>query len=100
MNKQDLIVQISRETGFSQKEVGPVLSAALDAIIEAVASGVKARLTGFGVFEQRVRQERVGVNPRTKERITIESVRVPIFRPGGEFKAAVRAGDDEKFSRS
>ena len=99
MNKQDLIVQVAKETGFSQKEVGPVLSAALDAIIEAVAEGLKARLTGFGVFEQRVRQEREGVNPRTKERIMIESVRVPIFRPGGEFKAAVRAGDEKKFGR-
>ncbi|MBD5559275.1 MAG: HU family DNA-binding protein [Clostridia bacterium] len=93
MNKQQLITRVAKTTGYSQKEVGPVISAALDGIIQAVSAGYKVRLTGFGVFEQRVRQEREGVNPRTKERIKIASVRVPIFRPGGEFKSALRAND-------
>jgi DNA-binding protein HU-beta len=47
-------------------------------------------LTGFGTFEVREAKERMGVNPRTKERVTIPATKRPAFSAGAELKKAVK----------
>lgn len=90
LNRQALIAQVVKRTGFDPEVVTVVIDAALQDIIEAVADGEKVGLTGFGVFTQRERKGREGVDPRTFKRINIEAVTVPHFKPGRSFKEAVR----------
>lgn len=89
-NRQELLEQLITRTGYSPMMIGTVLRTALDTIMETVAKGDKVSLTGFGVFSLRVRKGREGVDPRTFERIMIDEVKVPHFKPGQSFKEAVR----------
>jgi len=55
----------------------------------ALAEGEKVQLVGFGTFEVRERAAREGRNPRTKEVIQIPASKVPVFKPGKDFKDLV-----------
>lgn len=89
MKKTELIAVIAEKSDLSKKDAEKALSAALDAIVEAVAQGDKVQLTGFGVFEQRQRNARTGVDPRTGNSIEIPASKVPAFKAGKAFKDIV-----------
>lgn len=89
MNRTDLIAQVAEKAELSKKEAEKAVTAVLDSIVEAVASGEKVQIVGFGTFEQRERKERTGVNPRTKEKIEIPASKIPAFKPGRNFKELV-----------
>ena len=89
MKKTELIDAIKETTGLSKKDAEKALNAALDAIIKAVAEGDKVQLTGFGTFEQRQRNARTGVDPRTGNSIEIPASKVPAFKAGKAFKNVV-----------
>ena len=89
MKKTELIEVIKEKSGLSKKDAEKALNAALDAIIEAVAAGDKIQLTGFGTFEQRQRNARTGVDPRTGNSIEIPASKVPAFKAGKAFKDIV-----------
>ena len=67
MNKSELIALTAESTSLTKKDTERVLNAALDAIIAAIGEHEKVQLTGFGTFEIKYREARVGRNPRTKE---------------------------------
>ncbi len=89
MNKVELIAQIAEKSGLSKKDAEKALAAAVDAITEAVSTGDKVQLVGFGSFEVKQREARVGRNPKTKEAIEIPATRVPVFKAGRALKDAV-----------
>ena len=89
MNKVELIAQIAEKSGLSKKDAEKALAATVDAITEAVSTGDKVQLVGFGSFEVKQREARVGRNPRTKEEIEIPASRVPSFKVGKALKDAV-----------
>ena len=89
MNKTELIEVISSKAEITKAEAGKVLGAALDAIVEGLASDGKVTLVGFGTFEVRSRNARTGRNPRTGEKIKIAASKAPAFKAGKEMKAAV-----------
>lgn len=89
MNKGELIDAIAEKASITKKDADVALSAAVDAIIEAVAAGEKVTLVGFGTFESRSRQEREGRNPSTGQPIKIPATTVPAFSAGKIFKAKV-----------
>ncbi len=89
MKKTDLIEAIKEKSGLSKKDAEKALAATLDAIIEAVAANDKVQLTGFGTFEQRQRNARTGVDPRTGNSIDIPASKVPAFKAGKAFKDIV-----------
>lgn len=89
MKKTDLIDVIKENTGVSKKDAENALNAVLDAIINAVAAGDKVQLSGFGTFEQRQRNARTGVDPRTGSSIDIPASKVPAFKAGKAFKEIV-----------
>ena len=91
MNKTELIVAVAEKTELDKKEAEKVVSAVFDTIVEKVAAGQDIRIVGFGTFECRERKERTGVNPRTKEQITIPASKIPAFKAGKAFKDAVDA---------
>ena len=89
MKKTELIEAIKESTGLSKKDAEKALTATLDTIIKAVAEGDKVQLTGFGTFEQRQRNARTGVDPRTGNTIEIPASKVPAFKAGKGFKDIV-----------
>ena len=91
MNKSELIESITGRLG-DRKSATAALDAGLAEIQNAVAKGDKVSITGFGVFEKRVRAARTARNPRTGEAVKVKKTSVPAFRPGATFKDVVAAG--------
>jgi len=89
MNKTDLINQVSELSGLSKKDAGKAVDAVFEAIGEALQSGDKVQLVGFGNFEVRERQARKGRNPQTGEEIEIAASKIPAFKPGKQLKEIV-----------
>ena len=71
MNKTDLVNVVANETGVAKKDVDAVVAATVKAIEEALKSGDKVQLIGFGTFEVKDVAEREGRNPKTGEVIKI-----------------------------
>ena len=80
MNKTELIAVAAENAGLTKKDTERVLNAAIDAITLALVKGEKVQLSGFGTFETKDREARVGRNPHTKEAIEIPATRVPAFK--------------------
>ena len=80
MNKVELIAAVAEKAGLSKKDAEKAVAAILESIEEAVAAGDKVQLVGFGTFEVRAREERMGRNPRTKESITVPSFQAARFQ--------------------
>ena len=89
MNKAELVAAVAEKTGLSKKDSEKAVNAAFDAISETLVEGGKVQLVGFGSFETKTRNARVGRNPRTKEEIEIPASRVPAFKAGKALKEAV-----------
>jgi len=90
MQKTDLIKAAADKSGLTQKDTAAAVNAALEIIAEALGRGEKVTLTGFGTFEVRHRQERSGVNPQTREKITIPATKAAGFKPGADLAKAVK----------
>ncbi len=86
MNKTELIAEVSKKTGMSKKDAEKAVNATMDAIAETMAAGDKVQLVGFGSFETKVREARMGRNPKTKEPIEIPAAKVPVFKAGKGLK--------------
>ena len=89
MNKTELVAAVAEKTGMSKKDSEKAVNAAFDSITEALAAGEKVQLVGFGAFEVKERNARVGRNPKTKEEIQIPASRVPVFKAGQALKDVV-----------
>ena len=89
MNKSELIAVAAEKSGITKKDAERLLNAALDSITTTLAAGEKVQLSGFGIFEPKTREARVGRNPRTKESIEIPATRTPIFKASKALKDAV-----------
>ena len=81
MNKTELIAQVAEKTGLSKKDTESIINAAVDTIATTMAQGDKVQLSGFGIFEVKDRQARVGRNPKTKEAIEIPARPQACFKP-------------------
>jgi DNA-binding protein HU-beta len=71
-----------------------VLRAAVRVVARSLITGQKVVWTGFGTFEMRRRSERRGINPQTRERITIDATNTPGFTASSAFKDRVLKGDE------
>ena len=89
MNKSELINAVAEKAALSKKDSESAVTAALDAITAALAEGDEVRLVGFGTFEVKKREARMGRNPKTKEEIKIPATKVPAFKPGKALKEVV-----------
>ena len=89
MNKTELIARVAESAGMTKKDTERVLNAALDAITAEMAAGGKVQLSGFGAFDVKDREKRIGRNPHTKEAIEIPATKVPVFKPSKALKDCV-----------
>lgn len=90
VNKQELIKDIAKRSGLTQKDTDKFLHSYVDSVIESLSKGDKVQLIGFGTFETRDRAARAGRNPQTGEELTISATTVPAFKAGKAFKDAVK----------
>lgn len=90
MNKTELVSKISEKVGVTKKDAEAVLNGFTDVVSEALASGEKIQLVGFGTFETRFRKAKQGVNPKKlDQKISIPASKAPAFKPGKTLKEIV-----------
>ena len=89
MNKTELIAVVAENAGLTKKDAERVLNATIDAVTASLVKGEKVQISGFGTFEIKDREARIGRNPHTKEAIDIPATRVPTFKPSKALKDTV-----------
>ncbi len=89
MNKTELVTAIADRTQLTKKEADNALKAFIDVVGEELSNGEKVQLAGFGTFEVAQRAAREGINPRTKETITIPASKSPKFKAMKALKEKV-----------
>ena len=90
MTKADIVESVYEKVGgYSKKEAAEIVEAVFDQIKKTLEAGEKIKLSGFGTFVVRDKNERVGRNPQTGDEITISARRVLTFKPSQVLKSAL-----------
>ena len=89
MTKTELIAAVAEKAGLTKKDAERVVNATVETITESLVKGDKVQLSGFGIFEVKAREARIGRNPRTKESIQIPATKLPAFKASKTLKDAV-----------
>ena len=89
MNKSELIHIVAEKSGIAKKDAERVVNATFETIAAQLKKGEKVQLSGFGSFEVKAREARVGRNPHTREAIRIPAAKVPAFKPSKVLKEIV-----------
>lgn len=85
MTKADIVEEISRQTGLTKIETKAVVDGVFASIVEAISTGKRIELRGFGIFNHKSRKPRMARNPKTGEQVPLERRYVPVFKPSPEF---------------
>ena len=89
MTKNELIAVTAEKAGMTKKDAERAVNAALEAISAELAAGNRVQLAGFGIFETKTREARVGRKPKTKETIEIPATRLPGFKASKTLKDTI-----------
>jgi len=90
MNKTEFIKVVAQKAGFSRAEAKKAVGAFYETVAEALETGDKVSLLGFGSFFVAERAARQGINPKTKERINIPARKMIRFKPGATLAKVVK----------
>ncbi len=91
LTKADMVESLFNEMGLNKREAGQLVDLTFQELAASLAVGEQVKLSGFGNFGLRDKNERPGRNPRTGEEIPISARRVVTFRAGEKLKARVDA---------
>ena len=87
MIKSELVAKISeRNPHLYQRDVEHIVNAVLEEVVSALSRGDRVELRGFGAFSVKNRPARIGRNPRTGEKVSVEEKFVPFFKTGKEMR--------------
>ena len=89
MNKTELIALVAERSGIRKMDAERAVNAVFDIITVQLQKGEKVQLSGFGSFEVKAREARVGRNPHTKEAIHIPPSKAPAFKASKALKDTV-----------
>lgn len=89
MNKTELIAKVAESAGLSKVDAKKAVDAAVDAVKDALKKGEKVQLPGVLTLSVEERAARKGINPATKQTITIPAKKVVKVKVGSELAAAV-----------
>ncbi len=96
LTKSALIARIaSRQQLLTEKDVELAVKALLEQMVDALATGERVEVRGFGSFSLHHRPPRTGRNPKTGETVEVGSKYVPHFKPGKELKERVNEAAQE-----
>jgi len=94
MTKSELIEKLSFNAGsLNKKEAEVVVNTIFDSIGDALVSGDRVEIRGFGSFTVREREAREARNPKSGEVVSIPAKKTPFFKTGKELRARVNCGD-------
>ena len=91
LTKADMAERLYEELGLNKREAKELVELFFEEVRRSLESGDQVKLSGFGNFDLRNKNERPGRNPKTGEEIPITARRVVTFRPGQKLKARVEA---------
>lgn len=86
MNNKELVAELARRLGKTQKEIGSLLDVATDAMVGAMNEETLLSIQGFGSFEVRKKQDRILINPITKQKMVIPPKLSLTFKVGTTYK--------------
>lgn len=89
MNKEDMVGILAQKTRLTKRDAETALDAVFGIITDALSSGEKVQIVGFGAFEVKSRAPRVGRNPKANVPVEIPARKMPVFKPGKPLKEAV-----------
>ena len=89
LTKADIAEHMFTQLGMSKREAKDMVEAFFEEIRQALERGEQVKISGFGNFDLREKNQRPGRNPKTGEDIPISARRVVTFRPGQKLKARV-----------
>lgn len=93
VTKADIVEKVYQKIGFSKKEASELVEMVFNQLKDTLCNGEKVKISGFGNFVVRAKNERVGRNPQTGEQIKISARRVLTFRPSQVLKAILNGED-------
>jgi len=91
LTKADIADRLFNEVGLNKREAKEFVDAFFEIVREALERGENVKLSGFGNFQLRAKNQRPGRNPKTGEEIPISARRVVTFRPGQKLRGRVEA---------
>ena len=91
LTKADMAEKLYEELGLNKREAKEIVEMFFEEVRSALEAGNQVKLSGFGNFDLRDKNQRPGRNPKTGEEIPITARRVVTFRPGQKLKARVEA---------
>ncbi len=91
LTKEDMARSLFNELGLNKREALELVDLCFQELGASLAVGEPVKLSGFGNFELRDKNERPGRNPKTGEKVLITARRVVTFSPGNKLKARVEA---------
>ena len=91
LTKADMAESLFNELGLNKREARELVDSFFEDLRAALSLGEQVKLSGFGNFDLRDKNQRPGRNPKTGEEIPITARRVVTFRPGQKLKARVQA---------
>lgn len=95
VTKAEMAEQLYEELGLNKREAKDMVELFFESIRHSLETGEQVKLSGFGNFDLRDKNQRPGRNPKTGEEIPITARRVVTFRPGQKLKARVENYDGD-----
>ena len=89
MTKAELVDEVGREADLTRKHSEVIVDAVFSSIRDALRTGDKIELRGFGTFRVRHRRSRTGRNPKTGAGVVVPEKTVPHFKPGKELRELI-----------
>jgi integration host factor subunit alpha len=86
VTKADIVERVYKEAGFSKKEAADLVDLVFKVIKDTLARGEKVKISGFGNFHLKDKEDRVGRNPQTGDAMMISARRVLTFKPSQILK--------------
>lgn len=90
MNKTELTASVAEKSGLSKVDAKKAVDAIFESIQEALTNEEQVAIIGFGTFSVVERGERQGINPLTKQAITVPACKKAKFKVGATLAAAVK----------
>lgn len=89
VTRADLAEAVYQSVGLSRTESAELVERVLDLICDSLVEGDNVKLSSFGSFQVRAKNERIGRNPKTGEEVPILPRQVLVFKPSNVLKAKI-----------
>lgn len=93
LTRADLCEAVYNKVGLSRSESADLVEAVIEEICKAAERGESIKLSSFGTFSIRSKNERIGRNPKTGQEVPITPRRVMVFKPSNILKELVIKGN-------